>query len=243
MSDAVESWEEAADTRLNAMQVPKRHGVLISEVPVLGPRMVRVKGRTQHSSFENLRATIDTMQRILNSGRQKLHLWSDRYLYAYKSSFGFGYVPGTGLVAMDFSIDFLCDDPFWYDLEGESISEVLDASDVSLGGGQYQSDISLSNDGTVFNYPVITVTADQGSVLTQVRIQNLTTGKEFLYDGSVALGNSLIVDCSRFTVQNNGAEDLTNWNGVFLDLVRGSNSIRISGQPATYNFQWVNRYY
>lgn len=243
MSDAVESWEQSLDTRLNQMLVPKRHGVLISEVPVVGARMVRLKGRTQAVDFTTLRTTIDLMEKLLNAGRQKLFLAADRFLYAYKASFGYGYVPGAALAAIDFSIDFLCDDPFFYDTTSQSDVRSLTTGDTNMGGGFYKEAFIHTNPGTVFAYPIITVNANQGVSLTKVIFRNLTNTRTFQYTGTVVAGTSLVIDCGNLSVRNNGVEDLANWNGLFATLDVGANSLEIEGNPATYTIAYTARYY
>lgn len=242
LSEAVESFEEAVDTRLNAMQVPKRHGVLVSEVPVLAARIIRTRGRIQSNTFENLRETLDLMGRYLNAGRQKLTNWTDRFIYAYKHTFAYGYVPGSAMTVADFSLDFMCDDPFWYSQDSADEDVQLRDTDTSVGGGYYKKGFTLSNDGTVFVYPIITVTASIAPI-TRVIVRNLTNGRTFQYDGIIASGKSLVIDVGRFSVLNDGVEDLTNWNGFMTSLDVGDNSMEVEGSPADYNFVWTPRHF
>jgi hypothetical protein len=243
LSDAIDSFEQAVDTRLNAMVVPKRHGVLITEVPVLAGRVVRVKGRIQAQSFQVIRDTLDLMGRVLNSGRQKLRTHDDRYVYAYKQSFGYGYVPGSALCAADFGIDFLCDDPFWYEDTTQTQVVTLTAADTPLGGGLYGKDFSITNGGEVYVFINVQVDADQGGPVTKVYVNNQHSDRNFLYTGTILDGKSLVVDSGQFSAKNDGVEDLTNWSGYFLHLEKCTSNFRIEGSPATYTFSWTHRYY
>lgn len=244
LSDAIDEFSEAVDTRLNSMQVPKRHGVLISEVPVLNGRVIRTKGRIQAQNFAILRGTLDTMGRLLNSGRQKLRISDDRYINAYKQSFAYGYVPGGALCAADFSIDFICDDPFWYEDTVQSEAFVLSSADVAVGGGNYRKTVQITNGGEVFVYVDLTVAADQGGDIDKVIVRNTTqANRTFEYDGTILAGKSLVVDSNNFTVTNNGVEDLTNWQGYWFALDKCTATVELEGKPGTYTFSWIQRYF
>jgi hypothetical protein len=104
----------------------------------------------------------------------------------------------------------------------------------------------VSNGGGVYVNPRITITADLGAPITSVRLDNLTTGKYFLYTGTVAAGTSLIVDPFNFAAWNNGVNDLTNFTGVapFWWLEVGTNVLYYQGSIGTvkldYRKRWVS---
>lgn len=244
LSDAVDEYSEAVDTRLNAMQVPKRHGVLITEVPVLAGRVVKIKGRVQAENYAVLRGTLDTMGRLLNSGRQQLRIVDDRYINAYKQSFSFGYVPGSALCAADFAADFVCDDPFWYEDVLQEETVVLTSSDTPIGNGNYRKTVLITNGGEVFVYLNLTVTADQGGSIDLVRLRNTTqANRTFEYTGTILSGKSLVVDSNEFTALNDGVEDLTHWSGYWIALDKCTATYEIEGKPGTYVLSWRQRYF
>jgi hypothetical protein len=244
LSDAIDEYSEAVDTRLNSMQVPKRHGVLISEVPVLNGRVIRCKGRIQAVDYTVLRGTMDTIGRLLNSGRQKLRIVDDRYIWAYKQSFAYAFVPGAALCAADFSIDFLCDDPFWYEEETTTETFVLADTDTPVGGGNYLKEINLTNGGEVFVYINVQVDADQGYDVDKVLVRNKSQeDRTFQYTGTILQGKSLVVDSNQFTSKNDGVDDLTNWAGYWIALDKCTATFELEGKPATYTFSWQQRYF
>jgi hypothetical protein len=242
LSEAADTWEEALETRLNAMQVSKRHGVILTEAPVAAGRVIRVEGRVQAATYEILRGSLDTMQRILNSGKQKLRIADDRYINAYKQSFMHSYVQGSALRAFDFKIDFLADDPFWYANTGDTQTITLTSGDTPVGAF-YKESFELINGGEAYVYVKVTVTANQGGNVTRTTVRNTTSGKTMLYIGTIASGKSLIVDSANFTVKNNGVEDLRNWSGYFVILEKCTCTFEVEGSPATYLFEWNERWW
>lgn len=245
-TESVESCAVGLPTRLDAMQVPKRHGVLISEVPVLDARRVSLSGKVQESDAETLRTTLDNMEKVFRRFNKKLRIWDDRYANAYCSSFSYSYIPGTVLASAGWSAEFLLADPFWYsDTPDESITIVTAADLVDVTNGGYLEQKILSNDGTVFVYPIITCAKSGSGNATRIAIKNLTTGRQIVYIGTLLNTQSLVIDCGQFTVKNNGVEDLTNFSGSFVWLDPGDNIFQFETNvpDVTFTVDWTKRYF
>lgn len=101
----------------------------------------------------------------------------------------------------------------------------------------------------------ITITAS-GSPITAVTVENLEAGhvSKVTYSGSIAVGQSVVIDCGAETVRNNSVDDyahLTRETGhsirEWLRLMPGANTIRVTrtgGDNAstcvlTYNDAWA----
>lgn len=245
ITETCEDVQISAPTRVQMMAVPKRHGGLVSEVPVLDPRRINIRGKIQEASFTACRATIDLFEKTFHRFNKKLRIYDDRYINAYPLGFNYVFLPGSGGASVAYTIDIICADPFWYNDTTGSDSRTLDTGDVAIDitNNVYRESFTINNTGTAFVFPVITVTAG-GTNLTTITVRNLTTGRNFSFVGTVLSGNSLVVDCGQFTVENNGVEDLTNWSGSFLWFDPGNNSMQIEGTTvATYAFAWSPRNY
>lgn len=243
LTDVVETLEISKPQRINPMAVPKRHGAVISEVVVLDPVRISIKGKVQEQDEITLRTSLDNMAKVFARVNKKFRIWDDRYYYAYVMSFNHDYIEGSGMSSASFSVDFFCADPFQYLLTEGSDTKTLTAADtlIDITNSYYQkAPFNLDNIGTAFVYPKFTITAT--NPLTQVKVKNLTTGREFVYTGTVLAGNILVIDCADFIVTNNNVEDLDNWNGSFLWLNPGINSMQIEGSvEATYVTTWKPR--
>ena len=233
MSAEIEDWEEQGDSRIQAQLVSRRHGIFLSDVPVLDGRYVRVKGAIVATTAELCRTRLDTISEVLHSGVQKLQFLDDRFLIAQKARFGYGYAPGSAGRKINFALEFVCADPFLYRDATSSSSNPISASPTSF---------SVTNGGTAFVYPKVTFTAG-GSSITSISLLNNTTGKTFAYSGTVLATKALVVDTSDFTVLNDGVSDLTNFTGVFPHFNSGSNSYTFTGSNCTILFEWRNRWW
>ena len=239
-TNTVEQWEDSAPKRINIMAVPKRHGGLVQEVPVSDARRISISGKIQEQDAITCRTTLDNFSTAFGRFNKKLRMWSDKFVYAYPLGFNYKFVDGTAAASAVYTVDFVCADPFYYYDSTGSDSHTLNSSDTSVGGGLYKEAFTINNTGTVFAYPVITITAT--NTLTTVTVRNLTTGRNFTYTGTVSAGKQLVIDCGYFTVTNDGNDDLTNWNGSFLWFNPGNNSMEIEGSvTATYAFAWNPR--
>lgn len=245
LTESVEELAGAGPMRLNVATTPKRHGGLVADVPVLDPRRIQIKGRVQESTAAIARETLDNMEEILHRNNKKFRVWDDRYIFAYLVDFSHAWIPGTGMASFDYSIDFICPNPFWISDTAASDSRTLNTSDqaIDITNNVYRESFTIDNIGSAFVYPVITVTAGAAPI-TQIIIRNITTGRTMTYSGTLAATKSLVIDCSAFTITNDGVEDLTNWSGSFLSFTPGNNSMQIEGKTiATYGFAWTPRYF
>jgi phage-related protein len=250
LTDIIEAHSDQMNTRVSMQTVPKRHGALLTDVPVLDIRKIQLKGVYYGTSQQDARDKIRAVENALGYTKGKLKLFSDRYFNAWKSAFSSSYVPNTNLQVVIMTMEFSCDDPFEYD-EGNPFEQVttLTSGDtpVDVTNGFYKKQIVINYPGTAPAYLKVLVTADVAGAVKQAIVRNLTTGKSWTYaqtatGGVIASTQSLVVDGNAFTVQNNGVNDLPSWQGIFVWLQNGNNTIEVQGNPADYAFFWDQKY-
>ena len=127
---------------------------------------------------------------------------------------------------------------------------------ITLDASPKSQDCDNGGNGIV-RAVTITVTAS-GSPITAVTIENLETGHitKIKYAGSIAVGQSLVIDCGAMTIRNNGVNAYTSTAFTleaghslreWLRLMPGANTIRVTrtgGDNAstcvlTYNDGWM----
>lgn len=245
LSDYFSTWQETCGSRLNAMTAPRRHGAILSEAVVEDARRIQIKGTLMADTPEELRDILDDLGELFMRRNKRLQLWDDRYRFSYKSDFTFAYIIGSAMRAVDFDLAFFCPDPFWYSTTGDTEPYELNTGHtvIDVTNSIYRRAFTLTNNGKVTVYPKITVTAGASVPLTTITVRNLTQGLYFVYTGTIAVTKSLVVNPNLLIVTNDGEEDLTNFNGDFLGLRMGANSMEIEGTtPATYTFEWTSRW-
>ena len=146
-----------------------------------------------------------------------------------------------------------------YIIEFDLLADVWDGAahteTITLDASPKSQDCDNDGNGIV-RAVTITVTAS-GSPITAVIIENLEKGhvSKIKYAGSIAVGQSLVIDCGATTIRNNGvnaytmAFTLESGHSIreWLRLMPGANTIRVTrtgGDNAstcvlTYNDGWV----
>lgn len=253
VSEYFATWQESANARLNLVAVPRRHGALISDSIVQDARQIMIEGRIQETSDIAARNILDMLAELFSRQNKHLTLWDDRFINAYKAQFGYQYTDGGALCTIDFSVVFFCADPFWYNIastgQGQTLIPNLTTSDIVIDvtNALYKTAPALTViQGNFIAYPVWTIYATTVN-LNFITVRNLSTGRQFTYIGTVIPGQAVVIDTAKFTVLNNGINDLTHWSGDFVWLdpsIAGGNSLQFEGTaPAAYSWAYTARTY
>lgn len=233
-TEEVEQLDWDDPTNIPTELVPRRHGALVTEQPVLGPRMIHLYGAIVKATAALAETQLNTLVVQMNSGRGQLSFNGSRYINCYKQDMNFTPSEGGGLAVIRYRIDFFCDDPFWYAATATSSDQAVTYNPTSW---------AHSNGGDALVYPVVSVIAGGSPVSGGVTITNSTTGKSFTYSATISAGQTLAVDCGNFTVLNNGVSDLASWSGTFIWLQSGSNSMLYAGSNCTVRIAYTQRFY
>ena len=234
-SDEVEACDWDDTTQLATEIMPRRHGALVTEEPVLAPRRLTLAGMIVQTTAALCESRYSTLAKQMNAGAKQLRFNSARYITLYKKGMQGRPVESTGLVALRYSIEFMAADPFWYSTSASSADQV-----ASYGVTAW----THTNSGDAMVWPTITILADQGGAVTPpISLTNSTTGQTFTYSGTIASGQSLVINCANFTVANNGVTDLANSSGSFIQLNSGDNSMSFSGPAATVRIAYTQRFF
>ena len=114
--------------------------------------------------------------------------------------------------------------------------------------------VTLANDGNkpVFD-PVITITA-AGTAITKVELAIVAVSCAIEWEGSVAAGEALVIDCGARSIKNDGDDAYSGFalasghaNRAWIELAAGNNSLVVtrtggstsSTVAATYNDGWA----
>jgi phage-related protein len=211
-----------------------RHGSLI-QVPFMQSRSLSVSGRIHSSSADTSYTQLMAMQQALLAGENNFYYRSDRYIKCYAKSIKPEFEPGTDKAVINVDVSLVAQDPFHYSA-GASYSSV----DNAVYGTTLS--FSLYNGGNVFSEPKFTFFTTGGTIFDGIRLYNLTTGKEFRYRGTVASGVSLAIDISAYEVLVAGVDGLSYFDGDFMTLAAGTNSMQFVGSTVRITSEWKYRW-
>ena len=216
---------------LEVTQRPYSDGAIVG-TPRLSEKVITIRGTLFATTASDMRTQMDALLAAVNSGRQKLYLWDDRYIYATKRSFSTNYDPSSFDRYCDVAIDFVCDTALF---EAETVSTDTWATPAD------NATRSITNAGGVFAMPTfaITFTGTSGGV-------GLAIGSDlFVFSATVTAGSTLIVDCAAKTVMIGTTDKMSGFTGVFPSLAPGANTLTRTGTSAITSIvtTWRNRWY
>jgi phage-related protein len=220
--DVLEQLTESAQVRDKAVPLGS----------VRPARVITMEVAVYASSLANRLSYLDSIKSVLNlqtPAALKLDSVTDRYWLAL----GNIYVRPAAPNVLKGEIVFTCHDPDAYDNTETDSDKVVDTDPDS---------ITETAGGTANALPVITITIDDTFTDTELVLENLATGEEFTWEGSLVASDVLVIDCAAGHVTLNGADSMLTVSGDFLTLLAGSNAISTSGFTGDVNFTYRKRY-
>lgn len=132
----------------------------------------------------------------------------------------------------EIEIELVALDPFWYYKNLSSKGENCPTPPtqfVVLNGGSYAV------------CPIIKIIANANN--PDMTVKNIADGDVlFSYqDTGFTIGKELVVDCKEGKVELDGTNTIRYFNGQFLRLLPGNNTIEYDGADAHVNFEWYKR--
>ena len=149
---------------------------------------------------------------------------------------------------------FRASDPYWQDATEQSLIATIDSTAFTwfpflplvLGASDVFAAATITNTGDVDAWPVVKVTGPG----TDLEVMNMTTGKAWHFEGSIAAGSVLVVDHrpGHKSARLDGANVFGRLSddSVLWPLVPGPNRVSIGFASATaqssVEFTWRNRW-
>ncbi len=231
----IAAWQPSLAMKQDQYEISQREGSFIPDNKLQGQK-IKLSGQVVGSDPVNTRSNFDNLLKSLmawqTTERRNLYLYEDRISEVFFAGFDWNYV--NGLQFIKFNLNFSAPDATTRYFSKYRKQQVI-AGTVT--------EFNLSYNGNAKSLPIVSFIANQGQTITTCVLENLTSGENFSFIGTVPTSTALDIDCDAGTVLNNSADNLSNWSGVFLGLVRGTNYLRFSGQPCTINIDYYERYF
>lgn len=198
--------------------LPKYHGSVIA----IGKRKsmtVRIRGSVKGSDYDALRTSLDSLKNAFDdTAEKKFTTDDDRQLFVQYRNFSYSWEAIRTFLR--FSVELIASDPFW-------LSQTLnsDSRTPSTGVGY-----TITNAGNAPTRVKVTITAGAGGIVANdIKLQNTTVGETFQYNAAVAAAQDVVVnnkvDTPDLVVTNNGVSDFQKFEGDFITLNPGANTI------------------
>ncbi len=237
-SDLTNYFNSFTETYVNMFQqtrIPQRNGSIIQD-PTVGTKKINLIGSIFGTDAEDLRTKINSLTGDLHlKGLDKLRIYDDKFLEAFVENISFNILGRTGMAEGRITARFRADNiPFWQsDYTDQQTFNTVESGDT----------VTLNNSGTI-NTPFRAYILNwSGSTASNISLTH-TNSLNWLYSGTLANSEVLVVDSRSFTVTKESIPDLGNFSGNFFDVIPGSNIIEYVGPKVRittdFNSRWIN---
>lgn len=223
------SWKKRSRTAEPAFS----HGGRDMADGMLRVRVLQVEGLVQGANQAAYEAAHFELTSWLYKEDLQLSYDPSNYIKVKRiSSFKHTFVEGGFLRIAKVSFTCVCEDPFWYESALSSDTQTVVSSPWAF---------ILANSGSVETYPIFTITA--AAINVDMTLSNTTDdNRKFRYqDTGFYIGSVVVIDCAEGTVTRDGTNLISAFDGSFLPLLKGSNSLEYVGANVTILTEYRER--
>jgi len=223
------------ENKIQENDIPRRHGSVI-QAPYLGSRKIRIKGTLHSSSSTTTQTQLMAMQAALLAGEKALQYRSDRYINCRLKNLKPSYPQGLDMAVIAIDISLIAGVPFFYSAGASYSDTQTPSAGVTISFG-------IGNGGNVFSEPIFSICATGGTISDNIWLKNVTNSKILQFRGTVPNGATIVIDTDLLTVLNNGADGLSNFEGDFITLEAGTNTMQFVGAACRVKTEYKYRWY
>lgn len=211
-------------------EIPRRDGTVIENV-VIRSKKIRIKTQIYDNTYTAARSVFDSLMYAFSNGKKQLYQTDDRFSQVCMTSFSSLKYKVEGRV-YEFSVDFIAAEPY-----ERFLCRLRNKTNVASSPTTF----NFAYNGSMESLPKISF-IPVGATMSTCLLENLTTGERLSFDSSVAVGNTLTIDCDERTVENNGVDGLSYFTGDFMKLVKGTNYLKFTGGSCSLYFDYHEKY-
>jgi len=204
----------------------------------LNSRTINLDVLVTGTSKANLISNLDNISKLLNPMEGVKHLtldFPDDRFYKAKLDNPIDWEIITHKLARA-ELSFICPDPLGYSSSETSSDHNINADPKT---------VTETTGGTAYIEPVYTLTAGEALNDVTIKVENIDTGEEIQWQGSLAITEELEIDVALWIVKKEGTADMADVSGQFPRLLPAiNNSIKVTGFSTTgsLNIKYRNTY-
>jgi hypothetical protein len=231
----ISTWQPVLNVKMDQYEVAEKEGSHIPEYH-LQSNGIKIKGNVVGTDAVSCRTHFDAFTKALFAWQRKekrnLYLYDDRVLEVFLKSFDWDYANCLNMIK--FNMQFAAADPTLHYLGRIRNQQTITAT---------STEFNFVYNGNADSLPKIKVLADRSAIISTCNLQNLTTGEALSYGASIATASVLDIDCNIGTVKVDGVDQIANFSGDFLKLVRGTNYMKLVGTNCTIYIDYFERWF
>jgi len=226
-----QEWQPKVSFIVSKFNIVRREGIVIDDAK-FNEKRITLRVQIYSDDFETARGLFDDIIRACVNGRKDLLFADDRLVKVFLTN-----VPRLTFMARArvyvFSLQFTAPEPF-----ERYIARLRNKEDVIATPQSFNLEVI----GNMETLPIIWFLPD-GTTLSSITLENLTTGQLLSYNDDVVVGGTLKIDTDILEVLNDGVDGLSYLSGDFLKLVPGTNFLKFTGTtPCTIRLDHFDKY-
>ncbi len=198
--------------------IVQAHGSVI-QTPFLRSKKLRIRGFIHNNVESTSQQELLDMQAGLLVSEKAFRYRSDREINSRVRKIDPKYIKGTDKAVIETVIDLITVSPFYQGV-GASNSDVQAITGTTLS-------FDVVNSGNAFSEPKIFIYADGGTIDNNFSIENTNNNQTSIFQGIIANGTTLELNSKNLDVFNNSVAALTQFEGNFITLLAGTNSLQV----------------
>lgn len=211
----------------------------VSPISLLQDQRVNLSGSITAANYDAIRTALDALKSEFHSTSEiKFTMDDDRYMNAIVQAYGHSPSNQAIRTLWDFNVALMVSDPFWH-------SETL-STDSTLTTGN--PSIVIANSGNAPARVKLTVSGSL-DISNDLVIENATTTEQCQFTGLISAGDDMVVNNRvgdrDLICTNDGADAIVDFEGDFLTLDPGNNTINLTTgvSGVTVQIDWRDMWY
>lgn len=219
--------------RMQIEQLPRMDGAVEMQ-SYWDRKTITIEGGVWGETLSQLDANLKDLRAALARPKQELRidtLANGKAFYnATCSAFTVSQTGGEALTGLTWSATFECADPFLYRGEDTTYSFTVNSATSALATDDVlanDQEFVITNNGTVYALPQITITAKQGNGSYTAVVYNDTTSDRVMPKELLTKGEYITFNSKTRTCEKQGGK-VVDFTGSFIQLAPGDNKLRVS---------------
>ena len=220
LGNSIDTFEVTQESRIDQVAIPRRHGYL-SDTGYRAGLAIKIGGMIYNDAAADTRTELNNIKNAMSLGKFYLTIYDDRRIYVQKTYFSSSY-EDQDLRRIRWEAELSADaDGF------EAVTQTVTTKTISATP---QTD-AFPTVGNLPSDSIIKISAGSVQIASGLRIDNLTSGKYFIFNRAIPVTTGYIeIDTDLLTVTDEGGVSrISSFSGDFFKLEVGANSIKWTG--------------
>ncbi|QGH73010.1 MAG: tail protein [Siphoviridae sp. ctCJE6] len=210
-------WEPSVTFSFGSFVIPRRDGVQVHNSYIREGK-IRIKVQIHQTTYAAARTIFDTIIKAVADGQKDLYFEDDRVSEVRLTNIPtLTYLAGAYVHVFDLVFSLVA-----------PVKRFIGMIRTKVNVTSSPTSFNVEVNGSYKTYPVLYF-LPAAITLSSTTLENLTTGKRFIFTDNVPAGGTLRANCDIVEVLNEGVDALSYSTGDYPEMVPGTNYFKFTG--------------